>query len=228
MFVGLKKPFHKVRMLYVLFFIVLVVALLAYVNRPRHTEGFATIALDGEAMPKCLIRDADAQQLLAMFQGLKIVSPASDAAMAYEEFKLILQKLLCIDADITGSGAGPYSTYQLPFATAHDIEPAASFVGRCVRYAVRERDITMAMEKFETRGIALIESMCADAEQRKTAHAKFHNIVVRVTKAITEKCLTEKASMDHPAGPRDPGYYTPPKLEEHAEYSIFGGEKQYI
>lgn len=179
-------------------------------------------------MPKCLIRDADAQQLLAMFQGLKIVSPASDAAMAYEELKLILQKLLCIDADITGSGAGPYSTYQLPFATAHDIEPAASFVGRCVRNAVRERDITMAMEKFETRGKALIESMCADAEQRKAAHAKFHAIVTRVTRAITEKCLTEKASMDHPAGPRDPGYYTPPKLEEHAEYSIFGGEKQYI
>jgi hypothetical protein len=215
-------------MWYVLFFIVLVVALLAYVNRSRYTEGFATIALDGETMPKCLLRDADAQQLLAMFHGLKAANPASDAAMGYEEFKLILQKLLCIDADITGSGAGPYSTYQLPFATAHDIEPAASFVGRCVRNAVRERDITMAMEKFETRGIALIESMCADAEQRKAAHAKFHNIVVRVTKAITEKCLTEKAAMDHPAGPRDPGYYMPPTLEEHAEYSIFGGEKQYI
>ena len=215
-------------MIHWIFLVALVVVLFMFFLKPRQMEGFATIALDGETMPKCLIRSPDAQELLAMFQGLKVVSPASESAMAYEELKLILQKLLCIDADVTGSGAGPYSTYQLPFATAHDIEPAASFVGRCVRNAVRERDITMAMEKFETRGNALIESMCADAEQRKSAIAKFHNIVARTTQAITDKCLSEKATLDRPAGPRDPGYYTPAGLEDHGEYTLFGGEKQYI
>ena len=157
------------RVAFYAFLVVLAIAIFLYF-RPkfisRSTEGFATIALDGETMPKCLIRDANSQQLLAQFQGLKASSaPSSATSVAYDEFKLILQKLLCIDADITGSGAGPFSTYQLPFATAHDIEPAANFVARCSKSALRSRDVEMAMEKFESRGKELIDRILTGAEQ---------------------------------------------------------------
>ena len=220
---------NPMRVAFYAFLVVLAIATFLYF-RPRFIskEGFATIALDGETMPKCLIRDANSQQLLAQFQALKLTAPSSSTGMAYDEFKLILQKLLCIDADITGSAAGPYSTYQLPFATAHDIEPAANFVSRCTKHALRSRDVEMAMEKFESRGNELIGQMTFDAESKRSALQAFHAIVVRVQRNIAGPCLTPKASLDVPAGPRDPGYYVPGGLEENGPYQIRGDAPQYL
>lgn len=210
------------------FFVVLAVGILLYF-RPRFlSEGFATIALDEVSSPKCFTRDPAAQELLSMLDYGKSAPANSDAAMAYNELKLILEKMLCMDADITGSGAGVYSTYALPFATSHDIEPAASFVNRCVRKAIQSRDIEMAMGKFEDRGVELINSLCADETHRKAVLDTFHGIVGRVTNAISTNCLMFKDNMDKPAGPRDPGYYTPAALEQLRPYTISGGEPQYI
>ncbi len=209
------------------FLVVLAIGIFLYL-RPRFiSEGFTTVAIEGEIMPRCLARDAQSQALLAQLYSK--AASNSEAGMAYEEFKLILQKLLCIDADITGSGAGAYSTYQLPYATAHDIEPAASFVGRCVRKAVRERDVTMVLEKFESRGNTLLKTLCGgDSAGMSSATLTFNSIVKRIGASITSKCLMEKANMDVPAGPRDPGYFTPPNVEELGEYTLFGGSPQYI
>ena len=190
-------------------------------------EGFATLAVDEVSMPKCFLRDTEAQQILADFRDVQALPPASDAHMAFEELKLIMQKMLCMDADITGSGAGFYSTYSLPYGTAHDIEPAASFVGRCLRNAIRERDIEVAMDKFSTRGHALIDQMCHDPRRRRGAHDKFQNVLIRTTKQIQGVCLKPQAQMDIPAGPRDPGYYVPESIKDLRPYTIMGG-KQYI
>jgi len=195
-------------------------------KQPMVREGFATIALD-DPMPRCFTRDADAQSLMANFQGLKTVSPNSNAAMAYEELKLILTKVLCIDADITGMGMGPYSTYGLAYATAHDIEPAASFVSRCIKKAVRSRDIEVAMSTFYNRGITLLGALCYDEVTRKWAQEKFHTIITRATRNITQNCLKEKATLDRPAGPRDPGFSQPRTSLEQSPYSI-RGDFQYF
>jgi hypothetical protein len=209
------------------FLVVLAIGIVLYL-RPRFmAEGFTTVAIEGETMPRCLARDPESQALLAQLYSKSAVNSA--AGEAYEEFKLILQKLLCIDADITGAGAGIYSTYQLPYATAHDIEPAANFVGRCVRNAVRERDVAMVLEKFESRGNVLLKTMCSgDSAAVNTNIATFNRIVKRIGASITSKCLMEKANMDVPAGPRDPGYYIPNNVEELGEYTIFGGSPQYL
>lgn len=207
------------------FFVALAIAAFLYF-RPRFiTEGFATIALDGESMPKCFLRDAEAQRILAEFSGAE--APASDAGMAYAELKLILQKALCMDADITGSGAGPYSTYQMPFATAHDIEPAASFVGRCVKGAVRTRDLEMVIDKFEGRGVELIGTLCVDKAKRARVSAMFHNVLARASRNMADKCLVEKATLDIPAGPRDPGYFEPDSVKELGKYTITGNAQYF-
>jgi hypothetical protein len=215
------------------FLILLVIGLVLYL-RPYFfttagftTEGFTTVAIEGEIMPRCLARDPDSQALLAQLYSKS--APNSSAGEAYTEFKLILQKLLCIDADVTGMGAGAYSTYQLPYATSHDIEPAASFVGRCVRNAVRERDVFMVLEKFEQRGNVLLKTICGgDSAATNTHVAAFNRIVKRIGANIASGCLREKANMDVPAGPRDPGYYTPNNVETLQEYTIFGGSPQYL
>lgn len=212
-------------------FLVLIAISLFLYFRPDYLktkEGFATLALDSETMPKCLLRDAEAQRLLARFQGFSVTSPNSMHGEAYAELKLIVQKLLCMDADITGSAAGPYSTYTLPFATAHDTEPPMSFVGRCVRHAARPLDVEITMDKYETRGLELIKTLCFDEPQRLAAAKEFHNIVLRVSRNITRACLTEKASLDTPAGPRDPGYYTPPEVKNLNAYTITGNAPQFI
>lgn len=210
------------------FFVVLAIGVFLYFKPRFLSEGFTTIALDEKTMPKCFTRDPEAQELLSML-GAAAQAPAnSEAGMAYSELKLILEKMLCMDADITGSGAGVYATYQLPYATSHDIEPAASFVNRCVRKAVRDRDIEVAFGKFEDRGIELIQTMCESKEQQKAALDKFRSIVARTIQAISKNCLMSKDTMDKPAGPRDPGYYTPASLETLRPYQISGGAPQYI
>lgn len=200
---------------------VAIVGLVMFKKQPRVREGFVTIALD-DAMPRCFTRDADAQSLIANFQGLKTVSPNSNAAMAYEELKLILTKVLCIDADITGMGMGPYSTYGLAYANSHDIEPAASFVSRCIKGAVRSRDIEVAMATFYDRGITLLKALCYDEKTRRWAQDTFHQVIIRATRNITGNCLKPKASLDRPAGARDPGYSRPRTSLEQSPYEIKG------
>jgi hypothetical protein len=208
--------------------VVVTIAIFLYI-RPRFlSEGFSTIALDEATMPRCFTRSPDAQELLSMLSTSASAPANSDAGMAHAELKLILQKMLCIDADITGAGAGVYSTYALPFATSHDIEPAASFVNRCVRHAVRSRDLEVAFGKFEDRGTELINTLCADDAQRRQVLDKFHTIVASTLKAVSTNCLMSKDTMDKPAGPRDPGYFLPPSLENVRPYTISGGDPEYI
>jgi len=104
-------------------FVLLALSAFLYFRPHFLSEGFATIALDDVSMPKCFLRSAQAQQLLTELNHDD--APNTTNGMAYAELRLIVQKVLCMDADITGSGAGAYSTYQMPFATSHDIEPAA-------------------------------------------------------------------------------------------------------
>lgn len=193
--------------------------------RSKHsdkTEGFATIAVDGQSLPKCFLRDTEAQNLLQRFQYHKYQKPNPDSVMAYDELKLILQKVLCLDADITGSAAGPYSTYRLPFATSHDIEPTASFVGRCVRHVARERDISIQMDKFLLRGEELIGLLCADKFSKREAFASFRNILERIQRSITKVCVAPKANLDVPSGSRDPGYFESDEIQNLSPYTMTG------
>jgi hypothetical protein len=198
-----------------------------YFTKLEGLEGFAVIALDGETMPRCFTRSPEAQNLLKTLYPMKQVAPASKEAMAYDELKLILEKILCIDADVTGLGAGPYQTYQLPFATQHDIEPPASFVGRCLKGAVKPRDIEVEFMKFNDRGQVLIDTLSYDDQQRPQLKAQFRNIVVKAAHNIAFIALSDKANLDRPKGARDPGYYVPHFELEQGPYEI-KGQFQYF
>lgn len=208
------------------YLILLAIALFLYFRPKFISEGFTTIAIEGETMPKCLLRDTEAQYLLKRLQAMKKINPTAESAQIYDELKLILQKVLCMDADITGPAAGPYSTYQFPFATSHDVEPVASLVGRCIRNSARERDIEMTMDKFNSRGSTLIQQIC-DNDNKGPALTSFQNILGRISKSITKVCVSPKANLDRPQGPRDPGYYEPESVKNFTPYTIMG-EKQYI
>lgn len=211
------------------FFVVVIVGALVYFRPRFFSEGFATIAIDSSTAPKCFLRDVDAQKLISKFSEIRVMQPASPQAMALAELTLIIQKMLCIDADITGAAMGPYSTYQLPYATAHDIEPAAEFVNRCLKNAVRSRDIEVAMGKFEDRGYELLEVLCGGTPEHEANKDLFRGIVMRSTRNISDYCLKPKNSLDTPAGPRDPAYFDPGTVASDARpYQISGGGTQWI
>jgi hypothetical protein len=180
-----------------------------YLSYGPKTEGFSTIALNNSDFPACLARDYDAQRLLTQLKAHLHGAPSSSAAMAYEELSLIVSKLLCMDADITSLGAGVYSSLRLPFSTQHDMEPVGTFVGRCLKNAVKERDIKLTLGKLQDRGTVLISVLCQGTPAKAAALTLFDGVVKRTEANITRVCLKEHGSMDVPAGVRDPGYYMP-------------------
>jgi hypothetical protein len=173
---------------------------------PAKTEGFSTIALNTKDFPDCLARDYKAQELLSKLKST--AASNTNAAMAYEELGLIVSKLLCMDADITSYGAGVYSSLRLPFNTQHDMEPVGTFVGRCLKNAVKERDISLTLGKLQDRGTVLVNTLCSGVTKGE-ALTLFDGVVKRTEANITKVCLKEHASMDIPAGVRDPGYFLP-------------------
>lgn len=204
------------------FAIVFAMAVFMYLRPSFIREGFATHGINRD-LPKCFLRDAEAQELIAMFQGVN--TPEQIAAR--DELQLIVQKVLCMDADVTGAGAGIYSTRGLAYATAHDIAPVSDIVGRCVRKAVRSQELEVAFDKFEARGIQLLGVLCTgDASAR--AATLFHNVLVRSAAHIKAACAIPKMTIEHPASPRDPGYYIPDRLIEYSEYSISSKDDQYL
>jgi hypothetical protein len=188
----------------------------------KTNEGFTTIALDREVIPKCFLRDPEATKLLESLRSSKPQHPE-----AFAELSLILQKMLCIDADVTSSGAGAYSTFQLPFVTQHDIEPAASFVNRCLKGALRSRDLEIAIEKFERRGATLVQELSQTEAQRANALQMFRNVTKRASRQIAQTCTSLQVNMDTPKGVRDPGYTVPSALDVVAPYAIHGSP-QYV
>jgi hypothetical protein len=207
------------------YFIVLAIGIFLYF-RPRFIrEGFATHAITSK-FPSCFSRDIDAQQLITKFQTTAAKTP--DQIANVQELTLILQKVLCIDADVSGQGAGVYSTQKLPYATSHDMGPVQNLVARCVSKSVRSNEIEVVMDKFQARGNALITSLCSDSISQRESLVQFHNILSRATSVIKTKCATPKTDMDIPAGPRDPGYHIPDSLLSYSEYNMSGDEPQYI
>jgi hypothetical protein len=203
-----------------LFFVTILLYL--YPGFLKKIEGFSTIAVDPVYHPKCFARDAEAQRLLANV--VNAFPPTPDGNQMVDEFRLILTKLLCIDADITGSGSGVYSTVDLQFNTFHDMEPVANFVGRCLNRSLKERDISLTLEKLETRGAELLKGMHGiEKGQKEMWVASLHNIATRTSQAIHRVCLMPVASLDRPAGPRDPGFYDTAKgLSKPAAYEETG------
>lgn len=181
--------------LLVVFLVVLALLLVHY--RPSKVEGFAVAAVDPIRMPACAERSPAAQRILAAIAHY----PESDEGAA--EIRLLLSKLSCMEADVSTAGAGVYRTLPLQFRTSHDMEPPTTFVGRCLRNAVRQRDIDLVMDKFEKRGRALIRSRCP--ESRKD----FDEVIASTRLAFVSFCLGDQPSMDKPMGARDVGFWAP-------------------
>ena len=178
-------------------------------NGTAISEGFATHATDARRMPVCVNRSTDAQSLLARIADV-------DSAEA-DELRLLMSKLCCMEADIAAPGAGTYRTLNLQFRTSQDTEPPVAIVSRCLVGAVNNRDTELIIAKFKARGHELIRELCQDSE--KAATEEFDTVLRRLELTMMSFCVRKGASMDRPAGPRDPGYWA----SEESDLSQYDG-----
>jgi hypothetical protein len=193
----------------VLAVVLIVVALVLIHYRPAASveEGFALAAVNPLLMPACVERSTAAQSLLARF--------GSSETSAAAELRLLVSKLCCLEADIDTPAAGLIRTLPLQFRTDTDMEAASSIVARCRAAAIPKRDVELMTEKFAKRGSALVKEVlggtCGDAQ------AEFTEVLARTTRALNT-CQVAPPSMDRPAGPRDPGFWTPHDVSDLAAY----------
>lgn len=191
--------------------------------RYNTTENFSSPAVS-PSEPSCVKRNVDAQILLRMFPicDSQYKSPSEDA-LDRIELKLILNKLTCLDADVSNSGVAGYNTLHLPYNTSHDTEPLTNFVGRCLNNGARMRDIDLIIDKYEKRGLELILLIATrmDTEPR-AAYSHYRAVIVTTLKALKANCLMPHSQLDRPPGPRDPGYSTPFSVEVLAPFKING------
>jgi hypothetical protein len=195
-------------------------------NGAAISEGFATHATDPHRMPVCVNRSTDAQSLLARIANV-------DSAEA-DELRLLMSKLCCMEADIAAPGAGTYRTLNLQFRTSQDTEPPVAIVSRCLVGAVNNRDTELIIEKFKARGHELIRELCNETaaitefgrglrpgpnKAVAEATAEFDKVLHRLELTMMSFCVRKGASMDRPAGPRDPGYYA----SEESDLSQYDG-----
>lgn len=182
------------------------------------TEGFAVAAVDPVRMPACVERSDAAQRLLARFAAV----PESNTDAA--ELRLLVSKLCCLEADIATPAAGRYRTLPLQFRTSHDMEPASSFVGRCLSNAIQERDIALVIEKFEKRGRELLAIVlggdCGDAQK------ELADVVARTRLTMTTTCLRPQPQMDRPLGARDMGFWEPRTVSDLSAYQGISAQPQ--
>jgi len=200
-----------------LFGIVLVVAVGIYFKMyprfppsERRIENFANPAV-APNQPSCVQRSADALVLLGLFKPCpdQRNAPTEDAVDRVE-LQLILNKLTCLDADVSNNGVDGYNTLKLPFNTTHDTEPLTNFVGRCLNNGTRSRDLEVIMDRYERRGTTLIKNLCL----RKGIDSKapldhYAEVTKNTMNSLTTNCLAKHSSLDTPFGPRDPGFSVP-------------------
>ncbi len=185
----------------------LVVALLLVHYRPAAAvEGFALAAVNPLLVPACVGRSTAAQRLLARFP--------NETHAAASELRLLVSKLCCLEADIVTPAAGLIRTLPLQFRTDTDMEAASTTVTRCRAGAIPKRDVELMSEKFAKRGAALVTQVLGDCSE---AQADFAEVLARTTQALNS-CLTPAPSMDRPAGPRDPGFWTPHDVSDLSTY----------
>jgi len=200
-----------------MFLALLVIAGLLVLMRPgtaAPVEPFAVAAVNSILVPACTERSTAAQSLLSRVATVETTEANQGDK---EELRLLVSKLCCFEADINTPAAGTYRTLPLQFRTAHDMEPASTLVGRCLRDSLRPRDIELIMEKFERRGKELVARV-VDPSELVAATSEFLNITASLRAAMQGQCLVKQPRLDTPAGPRDIGFWESQKVGGLAEY----------
>jgi hypothetical protein len=101
---------------------------------------------------------SDAAALLGMLS--KKVSTTEEGDDDLLELKAILSKISCFKKDLLGVAGVVEATRYQKFATSHDLEPVAETTARCFARTIPQRDLSLSLDKWGSRGTFLIKRLC--------------------------------------------------------------------
>lgn len=184
-------------------------------------EGFAGPAR-GAGMPDCV---RSSKEAAALYEMLSVkVNTTEEGPDDLRELQLILSKLACFKRDLTGAASVVAATRTQPFSTAHDLEPVAETTARCFAKTIPQRDLSLSLDKWGSRGTFLLKRLCtslklSDTEEEE-ALALFGALMADVSDVALGRCCNAagEAILAGQAQPRLVGGYEPPGLNELREY----------
>ena len=152
-------------------------------------EGFAGPSV-GAGEPNCMHVSSDAAALYDMLSNRP--STTEEGPDDLRELKQILSKISCFKKDLLGVAGVVEATRYQKFATAHDLEPVAETTARCFAKTIPQRDLSLSLDKWGSRGTFLLKRLCtsenlSDSEEND-ALRYFGDAMADITEIALGKC----------------------------------------
>jgi hypothetical protein len=184
------------------------------------TEGFGGVA-HGAGSPDCLRSSAEAAQLIELFQ--KYNAEYEEGPDALRELTQLVGKLACFKKDLVSPSYIVNATRHQELSTTHDVEPIAETTGRCFAKTISPRDLSISLDKWNSRGELLVKKLCTaykvSPEDVETAQKLFRYVVRDVSDIARSQCLQGEPMIAGKPGPRDAHPYESPSLVEFGSFS---------
>jgi len=167
------------------------------------TEGFAgPIHMAG--VPDCIQNSDDAALLYTTFSSK--ASSTEEGGDDLRELGVLLGKLACLKRDLMSAGHLVNATRNQPFSTQQDLEPIAETAARCFALTIPVRDLVIATDKWNTRGVMLLKRLCTSYTTSKKEQEKamelFKNFMDDVKDIMKTVCLKGNSSIAGQPTPR--------------------------
>jgi hypothetical protein len=139
------------------------------------------------------------------------------------ELNLILSKISCLKRDLLGNAKVVQATRYQPFSTSHDLEPVAETAARCFSRTIPQRDLSLSLDKWGSRGTFLIKRICtslkfSEGEEEKALQL-FGQAMADISDiALGECCTSAEAVIGGVPQKRLVGGFTPPSINSLKPY----------
>jgi len=183
-------------------------------------EGFGGPAV-GAGMPNCMNTSKDAAALYELLN--KHTSTTEEGPDDLREMQVILSKIACFKRDLLSTASVVEATRYQPFSTSHDLEPVAETTARCFAKTIPQRDLSLGLDKWGTRGTFLLKRLCTSERltelEEHEALQLFGDAMADITEIALGKCCNSDVGVI--AGqpqPRMVGGYETPNVGNLKEY----------
>ena len=183
-------------------------------------EAFGGVAR-GAGSPDCLRSSAEGAQLIELFQ--KYNASFEEGPDALRELTQLVGKLACFKKDLVSPSYIVEATRYQELSTTHEIEPVAETTGRCFAKTISPRDLSISLDKWNSRGELLVKKLCTtykvSPEDVEAAQKLFRYVIRDVSDIARSQCLQGEPMIAGKPGPRDAHPYEKPSLVEFGSFS---------
>ncbi len=184
-------------------------------------EGFYAGPAVGAGVPNCMQSSKDCAALYALLS--RRLPATEEGPDDLRELQLILSKISCFKRDLTGVAGVVEATRYQPFSTAHDLEAVAETTARCFARTIPQRDLSLSLNKWGSRGTFLIKRLCTSEKMSESeemdALRLFGDAMADISEiALGRCCNTDVGVIAGQPQPRSVGGLEPPSLVNVRKY----------